>query len=68
MARGKGTNTFYGFRVDRDIRAHTFIEIKVPKEPSNQDGRQAFSALDLTNNFLAVSDNSYLCIIKVTSL
>ncbi len=32
------------------------------------DGRQALSALDPTNTYLAVSDNSYLCILKVNNL
>lgn len=68
LARLKGTNTFYGFKIDEDIRGHTFLEIKCQKDASNADGRQAFSALDLTNTYLAVSDNSYLCIMKVSNL
>jgi hypothetical protein len=35
------------------------------KEPSQADGRQAYSAIDPTNKFLALSDNSYLAIFIV---
>jgi hypothetical protein len=31
LARLKGTNTFYGFRTDQDIRSHTFVEVKCLK-------------------------------------
>ena len=31
LARLKGSNTFYGFRIDQDIRGHTFLEIKCQK-------------------------------------
>ena len=35
------------------------------REPSKLDNRQAFSNIDPTNTYLAMSDNSYLCIFKI---
>lgn len=64
-ARLKGKNIFYAFKITEDIRSHTFVEIKSLKEPNQLDGRQAYSAVDPTNTYLAMSDNSYLCIFKI---
>jgi hypothetical protein len=35
------------------------------KEPNQNESRQAFSNIDPTNTYLAMSDNSYLCIFKI---
>lgn len=65
VARVKGNNVFYAFKATEDIKSHTYIEIKSSKEPTQNEGRQAFSNIDPTNSFLAMSDNSYLCIFKI---
>ena len=65
LARAKGRNVFYAFKVTEDIKSHTYVEIKSSKEATQSQGRQAFSNIDPTNNYLAMSDNSYLCIFKI---
>lgn len=65
LARLKGKNTFCAFNITEDIQSHRYIEVKSSKEPNNLDGRQAFSSIDPSNTYLAMSDNSYLCIIKI---
>ena len=68
LARLKNSNTFYAFNISEDIRPHAFIEVKSLKEPSPPDARQAYSAVDPSNTYLAMSDNSYLCIFKIKSM
>lgn len=45
MARLRGRNIFYAFKINEDVRTHSFIEIKSLKEPGQSDGRQAYSAV-----------------------
>jgi len=56
---------FYAYNIDEDIKTYNFIEIKSLKEPSPGDNRQTNSAVDPLNTYLAMSDNSYLCIFKI---
>ena len=65
MGRLKDKNIFAAYKVTEDIRSHTYIEIKSMKEPSQADSRQAFSNVDPSNTYLAMSDNSYLCVFKI---
>ena len=65
VARLKGRNVFYAFKHTEDMQSHRYIEIKSSKQPNTLEGRQAFSSIDPTNTYLAMSDNSYLCIMKI---
>lgn len=65
LGRLKGKNIFLGFRITEEIRSHTYVEIKSMKEPTQLEGRQAFSNIDSTNTYLAMSDGSYLCVFKI---
>lgn len=65
LARIKGQNIFNAYKITEDIKSHTFIQIKSMKEPTSNEGRQAFSTIDSTNSYLAMSDLSYLCVFKI---
>lgn len=65
VGRLKDTNLFHAYKITEDIRSHTFIEIRSMKEPSKAEGRQAFSNIDPTSSYLAMSDGSYLCIFQI---
>jgi hypothetical protein len=65
LARLKGKNIFYAYKITEDVKSYSFIEIKSMKEPNQLEGRQAYSAVDQSNTYLAMSDNSYLSIFKI---
>ena len=68
LARMKGQNIFYAFDISQDVRTHSFIEIKTMREPTQLEGRQAFSAVDQGGSFLAMSDNSYLTVWRIDKM
>lgn len=65
IGRLHASNTFYAFDITQDIRTHQFIELKPNKEASTSEGRQICSCIDINNKYLALSDNSYLCIFNI---
>ena len=65
IGRLKNTNIFHCYRIDKEIKSHSFKSIECSKVAESPDARQAFSCIDTSQKYLAVSENSFLAIYSI---